>query len=727
MRLRKAFTGLLSITLLITSAFGCSSSGNSKKTSEIAMGRYIEKVVDMPEAVQSGNQNILRVVKNPDGLIELYCIPEKSEDGNNFIQYTLKKDNSWEKAIPKWLNEKDMEVLSVTYSPDGTKYAILISYNTDHTENIKFLKSSDNVTAKELLLEDYQEKVSSEKEPSNMSILEDNSILLSFMKSDNDVHGSYLLYKNGKKAGGFKAGSYKYALSGNKLLTINENWDEGIIIDASTRKTTTTIPVNSYNYRNQFASDNKGNWYLLNDTGVQRMIKDGNTWETILNGSQAFMSKRSQRVDTMFFGNDDDFYITYSTSLGNRSLMHYVFDKNTPTIPDITLSVVALYSNDTLKEAISDFNRENPDVQIDYKELMTDVNGGTASDYIKKINAELLAGKGPDMLVLDDLPINSYIKKNILADISSTITPMVESGELLDSIINNYKTKDGHIYTVPLRFCTYFTFGDKEAVDCTKSINSLADFAKTANVPIFGANILSYSDLCRLLYVLYSNSFVDENGFQREGLINFLQQLKIISDQTKTIPERTIGTESGDYLRRVFNQLIYDQKALLGIIHIYDTADTYQPILATDKIGGAYSIINKSFIPQEMMGINNSSEHKEQAMKFIKTLLSKNIQKVALYDGLPVNAEAMDIFDMDDRYTQGLDGDTKYIELDKEKIEPIHKLLKAAATPIDIDLNLLDMVVPEAGKYVSGNSTLDAAADKIIANAAPYLSEHNKE
>ncbi len=726
--LTKALTLLLSITLLSASAFGCTSSDNSQKSSKIAMGRYVEKAVDMPEAVQSGNNSVSRVINNPNGLIELYCIPESSEDGSNFIQYTLNKKNTWEKTVPKWLNKKDTEVYNITYAPNGTKYAILISHNSDNSENIRFLKSTDNITAKEIYMEDYKGAVSLEKQPSTMSILEDNSILLSFIKSDNDVHGSYIIYKNGKRIGGFKAGSYKYALSGNKLLTVNENWDEGVIIDAATGKTKATIPVNSYNYRNQFASDHKGNWYMLSEAGVQRMIKDGNTWETILNGSQAFMSKLSQRVESMFFGSDDDFYITYSTRLGDSTLMHYVYDKNTPTVPDTTLSVVSLYSSDTLKESISDFNRENPDVQIDYKELITDDNGGTASDLIKKINTELLSGKGPDILVLDGLPVDSYIEKNILADMSSTISPMLESGELLGGIINNYKTKDGHIYTIPLRFSTFFAYGDREAVAHTKSINNLADYAKTARLPLFGEKTLSYSDICRLLYVLYSDSFLDDhNGFQREGLINFLQQLKIISDQTVTIPERTIGTETGDYLRSVYTKLIYDKKALLGIINIYDIKNTYQPILATDKIGGAYSIINKLFAPKEMMGVNNSSEQKEQAMKFIKTLLSKSIQKIALYDGLPVNAEAMDIFGMDDRYTQGLDGDTKYIRLDKKKIQPIHKLLTTAAVPFVTDLDLLDIVVVEAERYLNGNNTLEATADKIIANAAPYLSEHKKE
>ena len=52
-----------------------------------------------------------------------------------------------------------------------------------------------------------------------------------------------------------------------------------------------------------------------------------------------------------------------------------------------------------------------------YKVAMGQDAAGTEQDYIKALNTELLAGTGPDVLVLDGLPIASYIQKGVLAEL----------------------------------------------------------------------------------------------------------------------------------------------------------------------------------------------------------------------------------------------------------------------------------------------------------------------
>ena len=40
---------------------------------------------------------------------------------------------------------------------------------------------------------------------------------------------------------------------------------------------------------------------------------------------------------------------------------------------------------------------------------------------LKTLNADIMAGKGPDILVLDGLPIASYMEKGLLADLSDVL------------------------------------------------------------------------------------------------------------------------------------------------------------------------------------------------------------------------------------------------------------------------------------------------------------------
>ncbi|MGN6711839.1 hypothetical protein [Anaerocolumna jejuensis] len=71
--------------------------------------------------------------------------------------------------------------------------------------------------------------------------------------------------------------------------------------------------------------------------------------------------------------------------------------------------------------------------------MISDEDETPATDYIKKINTELLAGKCADILVLDGLPVDSYIEKGVLADISSIIKPLEKNGNLMSNILDNYE------------------------------------------------------------------------------------------------------------------------------------------------------------------------------------------------------------------------------------------------------------------------------------------------
>lgn len=65
------------------------------------------------------------------------------------------------------------------------------------------------------------------------------------------------------------------------------------------------------------------------------------------------------------------------------------------------------------------------------------VSGGdavTTSDAIRTLNTEVMAGEGPDILFMDGLPVNSYIEKGLLADVSDVMNPLISDGKLLKTL-----------------------------------------------------------------------------------------------------------------------------------------------------------------------------------------------------------------------------------------------------------------------------------------------------
>jgi hypothetical protein len=720
MKWKRIFTGVLAITLVVTSITACSKNNSTTKKQEaVAMGRYVEKSIEMPEAVAAYDEIAYQMVKNPEGNIELYALPLKPKKGEYTIQYTLGEDNQWKRSLPKWLNKKsDGGSATIAYAADGTKYAV-IDKNKKSTVVMKFYKSKDNVNADKVVLNDYKKDVDYSKRPMNMKLLQDNSILLGYQNS-------CTIYQDGKAKTNFKIGDYKYALSDNKLLTMNEKMDGGLLIDITTGKTISEVPMDK-NTNPIFTADQKGNWYMVTSSGIHRMVKDGNSWETVLDGDLATMSMPSMGPETVIKGDKDDFYVMYQSGNGVRTIKHYVYDKNIPTTPSKTLSIVSLKENSTVRQAIVDFQHKNQDIKVEYRALISEEDGTTATDNIKKINTELLAGKGADILILDGMPVNSYIEKGVLADISNIIEPGVKSGKLLSNIMDNYK-KDGKIYTAPLRYSLAFAFGDKNAVKATESLQALADYAKTAKIPLLGEKLVSYTDVTSILFQMYSNSFMDEQGIHREGLVKFLEQLKVISDQTKATKEESqypmYGQEEMS-LNTTSAQLLVNKsnRALLGLSDISDMYGIYAPFAVVEKIKGDYAAVNNQFIPKGLVGINNASKQKKLAGSFIQSLFEEPVQKAELGDGFPVNTKALENFGLKyDDFLIGMDG-FEVTQPSKEKMQELLNLCKVVNKPINVDQTLLDMVISETSSYLSGNSDVNATADKIMEKTKTYLNE----
>jgi hypothetical protein len=57
--------------------------------------------------------------------------------------------------------------------------------------------------------------------------------------------------------------------------------------------------------------------------------------------------------------------------------------------------VFSLHEEGIVQQAVVAFNRMQSEVSVEYTVAMNQSTGGTEQDYIKALNTELLAGKGP--------------------------------------------------------------------------------------------------------------------------------------------------------------------------------------------------------------------------------------------------------------------------------------------------------------------------------------------
>lgn len=93
------------------------------------------------------------------------------------------------------------------------------------------------------------------------------------------------------------------------------------------------------------------------------------------------------------------------------------------TASEGALRIYSLYGGYEVRQAASLFQGLHPELEVSFETGYTGEDGVTLSDAIRTLNTELMAGEGPDILILDGLPADSYVDKGILEDLTDLVEP----------------------------------------------------------------------------------------------------------------------------------------------------------------------------------------------------------------------------------------------------------------------------------------------------------------
>lgn len=93
------------------------------------------------------------------------------------------------------------------------------------------------------------------------------------------------------------------------------------------------------------------------------------------------------------------------------ALYSYTYDADASANLNQELNIYALQDSDTLRQVVNIFRQEYADIYVNLEIGMTDDNGVTLEDALKTLSTDILAGNGPDVLILDGMPVDSYVEK----------------------------------------------------------------------------------------------------------------------------------------------------------------------------------------------------------------------------------------------------------------------------------------------------------------------------
>ncbi len=752
-QIKKNISLALALILMLGCLTGCKSNAapgflspsDPEKASEgKAMGRYVEQMIEVP-----GLSYPQDMVMLSDGHPR---VAGAAEDGKTCL-WTMTQDGGWDvTALPEEILESG-DAASLALSPDGTVFCYTTVWgegnevNSDHhlwvvdpagqlrelpitypdMDSVRFAminKSDFTQSGKLVVVFNYRE----------LRELDIETGALGENHNDLGISASYLgcvmedTYVVGSE-GGFIYGN-------GEVRSLN---------DAAGEQIQSIVAGNSgmANGRISLWGNEEGYLFFVTNEGLYSAIPGGSVTEELVDGKRTSLGGPAFSPIALTGGEDGSFYVLGMDG-GESALYRYYYDENVPTEPDKTLRVYSLKSDDTLQQAVSLYQKNHQDTAVDLEIGVTGEDAVTEADAIKTLNAQILAGSGPDVLNLDGLPLTSFLEKGILSDLTGVAA---QCGDLLTNVTGCYET-DGQICAMPTGFILPAIYGPEDIVSQIHDMDSLvqAVIASRERNPK-GTNALYAINPERMADSLYdscSAAWRKPDGTLDEGkLTEYYAGMKALYDLDADF-RASLGDDLYDEWGFAAGYMTFLDGAYSVCrgtgcnVGTLEGMDWWASALMGDQKLEGYEVLplgvqsDNTFLPKRVMGILNTTENKAAAEDFLAFMLGEQVQNNPYATGFPVNLTVLDKQIAEDKevYSGGSfsNDDGTYEEYeglypDAQRRQRLKGWAEALTTPALTDQTIRNSVIEQAKYCLTGNCTPEEAAKAALRSLNLYLSE----
>lgn len=352
---------------------------------------------------------------------------------------------------------------------------------------------------------------------------------------------------------------------------------------------------------------------------------------------------------------------------------------------DAVLRLYTLKENENLWQSAKLFMEKYPKYPVVIEVGISEEDGKTVSDAIRSLNTEIMAGNGPDIILMDGLPIEDYIEKGGLEDLSDMMESVKENGEeFFENVLSSYE-KGEKVYAIPSRFSVPIIIG-KEGAVTPEEVKTLSGTLKTrTEEQIKGIARNATKSIPLLLLTFWNDIISEESVVDQEALSTFLEEARMLFDASEIDLE--LPYYSGDA-----GVTMAFQKDILSV----DEMDMGQTLAQLESVSANspvfYDYLNsesgKKFIPKWIFGITASSEKKEAAKAFLSNFLSSenmdqydwtlSVNKTSFRKTLPISEtkEQMTVMYPEQDSAEGI----RIQKLNAEEAEEFVNFLSGAGT-----------------------------------------------
>ena len=467
------------------------------------------------------------------------------------------------------------------------------------------------------------------------------------------------------------------------------------------------------------------------------------SWGVLADGAVAVLitSSGGMGISTMTTGRVGAVYNALGGTVTESTMA--VYTKTEGTASGNMLTITAMYDSTTLRKAVSLFARQHPEITVDLRVEMADGDTSPVEDHIRSLNTDLLAGKGGDVLILDGLPLNNYITKGILKDLTS----MANSLGLVPGVLQGSAASDGKVYAIPTQFSFGAIWGRSSQLSNVQSLGDLLYANLESGQAPFSAR--TPQEWLRLFYPAAESSLKDAKGtlhFDTPEFAAFLETLYALYSTQGEMASFNMPGRAGDgvVMRGGMNPA--------EMLALYNGVSAFAPstISGTMQMSTYYSLAGAeesavvttpgptgpahTYTPVTLAGINARSSQQTMAEEFLRILFSDDVQGVDQSGGLPTVAAALDrvVSDAiersesnDTRMRVGVPGGVTIdiVQPSREAWESLRTLCDTVNTPATVDETLMGLLVSETAGFFEGRQSAQDAAQAVEQRAWYYLNE----
>ncbi len=668
---------------------------------------------NIPSVYEQGNgeEHYSNVCLNQNKEIQCYTCSEDAQ-GYHIWKYTLaeneeEKSASWKREAVLWTEGIQKEIanglITVFLGQDGKEYAWYLGKD----ESAHFVKQDgDSFIEIKGLDWGYTEFI----EP---SVLKNGTIVSADLGRKCSIYNP----EDGSLLNRFPCGFYQsLCVEENQIYIADPTGSSVQHYNAEIEEFASTIEAGFETTIRVAIQDD--DIYVCTVTGIYRAKKDGGKFQKVLDAGTYHFAKDGGTL-LKFFVIGDAFYVVYGEDGG-------AIKKYSPAREDDiatnSLNIYSLKKNEVILDMISEFQDKYPDTEIIYETGEGSEGTVTVADRIRALNARILAGDGPDILVLDGLPTESYIEKGILADLNPMLGDLKE--ELLPSVLSAYMV-EGNMYMLPthISFAMFLTSGQEESV--YSSLEALVEYSEKEEGIL--PERYSYIDYLEILYYNYRPELISEDKtVNRKNLEEFLSLTKRLCESEQAVEESSWVATYQEGRDPSFP--FFEKEADLAFIFINSPYRFDNCPYVVEARGGELVPNGDVFFPNTLLGVNRLSKKTSLTKTFIQFAFSYEIQEryIGKSVGFQIHTKVLDEFAKIDHsgWTSSRSDGVKLKGAGPEKFEWLIQVVKEKLhTPFTVEETLWRIIEEESIEYLKGNRELTESVNAITNRIQLYLYE----